>query len=480
MTKRDHELRTTGPTLEFFGAAGTVTGSRTLVTNGTQRVLVDCGMFQGERAIRERNWEEPRFRAGSVDAVLVTHAHLDHAGYLPRLVKEGFRGKIYCTAPTAELLRVMLLDSANLQEEDAEYLNRKGYTRHRPALPLYTVEDVERAMLQVRGVPFHRILDLGGGVRARFLDAGHILGSAMILLELAGDEGTVRVVFSGDLGRYDMPLHRDPTRLPSCDALVVESTYGDTTHARTPLADQIRGPILQTLKRGGTVLIPSFAMARTQMVALMLRELMADGELPEIPIHIDSPMATEITKIYNRYLGSEYLDYDIPGASIGTLFPRSVRFHRTVDESRLINNLEGPRIIIASSGMLTGGRVLHHLKRLLPDRRNLVAMVGYQAPGTRGRDLIDGAKVLRIHGREVPVEARVIELTGLSAHADQGELMRWIRSGSEVPPAIFLNHGEEEGSRGLARRIKSELGFEPYIAGDGQEYDLGWLLHARE
>lgn len=480
MSKRDLDQPSLGPTLAFHGAAGTVTGSRTLVTNGTQRVLVDCGMFQGERAIRERNWEEPRFRAGSVDAVLVTHAHLDHAGYLPRFVKEGFRGKIYCTAPTAELLRVMLLDSASLQEEDAEYLNRKGYSRHKPALPLYTVDDAERAMLQVRGVPFHRVLDLGGGIRARFLDAGHILGSAMILLELAGEDGTVRVVFSGDVGRYDMPLHRDPARLPACDALVVESTYGDTTHARTPLVDQIRGPILQTLKRGGTVLIPSFAMARTQMVALMLRELMADGELPQIPIHIDSPMATEITKIYNRYLGSEYLDYDIPGATIGTLFPRSVRFHRTVDESRLINDLEGPRIIIASSGMLTGGRVLHHLKRLLPDRRNLVAMVGYQAPGTRGRDLLEGAKVLRIHGREVPVAARVIELTGLSAHADQGELMRWIRSGPEAPPAIFLNHGEEDGARGLARRIKSELGFDPFVAGDGQEYDLGWLLHARE
>ncbi len=478
MTRQDAPADS-GPTIGFHGAAGTVTGSRTLITNGTQRVLIDCGMFQGDRELRERNWAAPQFRPGSVDAVLVTHAHLDHSGYLPRLVKEGFAGKIYCTAPTAELLRVMLLDSASLQEEDAEYLNRKGYSRHKPALPLYTVEDVERTMLRVRSVPFHRILDLGGGIRARFFDAGHILGSAIILLELHRDEGLIRIVFSGDLGRYDMPLHRDPARLPACDALVVESTYGDRTHIRTPLVEQLRGPILQTLKRGGTVLIPSFAMARTQMVTLMLRELMADGELPQIPIHIDSPMATEITKIYNRYLGSEYLDYEIPGASTGTLFPRSVRFHRTVDESRLINDLEGPRIIIASSGMLTGGRVLHHLKRLLPDRRNLVAMVGYQAPGTRGRDLIEGARVLRIHGQNVPVEARVITLTGLSAHADQNELMRWIRSGAEVPPAIFLNHGEDEGARGLARRIKSELGFEPYIPEHGQEYDLGWLLHAR-
>ncbi len=465
--------------IAFHGGAGTVTGSRTVVTLGKHRVLVDCGLFQGERELRERNWAEPQFRPGSIDAVLVTHAHLDHAGYLPRLVKEGFRGHIFCTAPTAELLRVMLLDSAKIQEEDAEYANKKQFSRHHPALPLYTVEDVARTMLQVRGVAFRRWLDLGGGIRARFFDAGHILGSAMILLELSHEGRAASVLFSGDLGRYGMPLHRDPQPRPHTEALVLESTYGDRKHDRTPLADQIRGPILQTLKRGGTVLIPSFAMARTQVVALMLRELMADRELPQIPIHVDSPMATEITKIYNRYLGSEYLDADIQGATVGTLFPRMVRFHNTVEESRLLNDMTGPRIIIASSGMLTGGRVLHHLKRLLPDRRNLVAMVGYQAAGTRGRELLEGAKALRIHGETVAVEARVVELHGLSAHADQDEILRWLRTGAELPRAIFLNHGEPEGSRGLAHRIKSDLGMTAYVVGQDQEYGLDWLMDER-
>ena len=473
-----HDEATQVARIAFHGGAGTVTGSRTVVSLGSQRVLVDCGLFQGERDLRERNWAEPQFRPGSIDAVLITHAHLDHSGYLPRLVKEGFRGHIFCTAPTAELLRVILLDSAKIQEEDAEYANKRQFSRHHPALPLYSVEDVERTMLRVRGVPFRRWLDLGAGIRARFFDAGHILGSAMALVELSHEGRTAKILFSGDLGRYDMPLHRDPQPRLHSDALVIESTYGDRKHDRTPLVDQIRGPILQTLKRGGTVLVPSFAMARTQVVAFMLRELMADRELPQIPIHVDSPMATEITKIYNRYLGSEYLDPDIPGATSGSLFPPAVRFHNTVPESRLLNDMPGPRIIIASSGMLTGGRVLHHLKRLLPDGRNLVAMVGYQAVGTRGRDLVEGAKTIRIHGEAIPVAARVVELHGLSAHADQDESLRWIRSGAETPRAIFINHGEPEGAKGLARRIKSELGVEPFVVGQDQEYGLDWLMEA--
>jgi metallo-beta-lactamase family protein len=476
MTREHEPPAGDGPRIAFHGAVGTVTGSRTVVTLGKQRVLIDCGMFQGERELRERNWEQPEFRPGSIDATLITHAHLDHAGYIPRLVREGFRGPIFCTPATAELSQVLLLDSAHIQEEDAEYANRKGFSRHRPALPLYTEQDVEKALAHFRSVPYRRWLDLGGGIRARFFNSGHILGSSMILVELRQEGRTARLLFSGDLGRYDMPLHTDPDPLPACDALVVESTYGDRTHDRTPLIDQLRGPFLSTLKRGGTVLIPSFATARAQLVVLMLRDLMRDGDLPQIPIHVDSPMATEVTKIYNRYLGSEYLDVDIPGAQMGTLFPRMVRFHNTVQESRVLNDMPGPRIIIASSGMLTGGRVLHHLKRLLPDRKNLVAMVGYQAEGTRGRELLAGASSLRIHGEDVPVAAKVIELTGLSAHADQEELLRWMRSGANPPRAIFINHGEPQAAKTFAHRIKSELGIEPYVPGLGQEYSLGWLL----
>jgi metallo-beta-lactamase family protein len=462
--------------LSFNGGAGTVTGSRYLLEAGGRRLLVDCGMFQGLKELRLLNWRRPEFDPHTIDAMLLTHAHIDHAGYIPRLVREGFRGPIYCTPPTIDLSKVLLLDAAKLQEEDAEYANRKGYSKHAPAQPLYTAKDVDVALGRFERLDYGDWRDFGGGVRARMQNSGHILGAASIEFEMAAPDAPCRIVFSGDLGRYGAELHTDPEPLPATDALVIESTYGDRVHDETPLIDQIRQPFQETFERGGTVLIPSFALARTQLVTLMLGELMDARELPRVPVHVDSPMATEITRIYNRYLESGDLDSGLEDGDGSKLLPREVKFHRTVDESKTLNRLGGPRIIISSSGMLTGGRVLHHLERLAPDPKNLVVLVGYQAPGTRGRALRDGAQSLRMHGQDIPVRAKVLNVEGMSAHADSNGLMRWLRSGPSLPRVAFVTHGEPESSAAFAQRIGAEAGVTSLTPHMGQQFDLREML----
>jgi metallo-beta-lactamase family protein len=428
-------------TLAFHGAAGTVTGSRFLLDSGEARILVDCGQFQGLKELRLRNWEKPPFNQRELEAVVLTHAHIDHSGMLPRLVKEGFRGAIYATPATADLAEVLLLDAARLQEEDAEYANRKGFSKHRPALPLFTVEDARHALSLFRPLPYGRALALPG-MTVRLHNAGHILGAAYAEVEMTRHSHTL--VFSGDLGRYDVPLHRDPEPLPACDTLVLESTYGDREHDHEPLLDQLEGAVSRTLARGGIVLIPAFAVARAQLLTLLLGRLIGAGRIPKVPVHIDSPMAIDATEIYRRYANEVHLDEEISGRRGGDLFPETVRFHRTVDESRALNDLRGPRIIISSSGMLSGGRVLHHLRRLGPDPANLILLAGYQAAGTRGRALLEGARFVRVHGGDVEVRARVLNLDGLSAHADRGELLRWVSSGERQPETVFLVHGEPD------------------------------------
>ena len=458
-------------TLAFHGGAGTVTGSRYLVTAGERTIEVDAGLFQGLKQLRLMNWSGPSFGPRDVDAMLLTHAHIDHIGYLPRLVRLGFRGPVFCTRPTAELAEILLLDSARLQEEDAEYANRKGFSRHRPALPLYTENDVRDALRHLRPVDYGHRLDLGGGIHARFQDAGHILGSASVEMEAPGHDGRdVTIVFSGDLGRYDMPLQADPKPPPPCDALVLESTYGDRQHDPRPLIDQVRGPFGRVIRSGGTILIPSFAVARVQLVALLLTELMESGQLQRVPIHVDSPMATEVTAVYARYRDSEYLDPELPRARTHDV--PHIRFHRTVAESKALNELRGPRIIISSSGMLTGGRVLHHLRRLAPDPGNLIALVGYQAAGTRGRALEDGAKTVRMHGQDIPVRASVLSIQGLSAHADSDDLVRWVGSAASRPGRVFVTHGEPEASAALARRLRHELKLQVAAPALGEEFEL--------
>jgi metallo-beta-lactamase family protein len=367
----------------------------------------------------------------------------------------------------------MLLDAAKIQEDDAEYANKKGFSKHKPALPLYTTEDAERALELLSPIPYEEWLELGDGVSFRFLNVGHILGSAMVEMRVPATGREIKLLFSGDVGRYDVPLHSDPSPPPACDMLVVESTYGNRTHEAAPIKEQIRKPFLEVFERGGTILIPSFAVGRTQLITLMLRELINDRELPDIPIHIDSPMAVDATRIYSGHLGDLSLDEDLIEDGRSRLFPRNVQFHRSVAESKKLNQLSGPRIVVSASGMLTAGRVLHHLHRLLPDPGNLIMLVGYQAAGTRGRALLEGAKKLKIHGEQVPVRAEFLQLAGLSAHADSDELIRWIRSGENVPSTIFVTHGEPKASQAFAQRIEEEMDVLPVVPELEDSFDLG-------
>jgi len=472
------------PRLTFHGAAGTVTGSRHLLEAAGLRVLVDCGLFQGLKKLRLLNWEPPGFEPGFLDHVILTHAHIDHTGWVPRLVQYGYRGPLHCTPPTAELAEIMLMDAAHLQEEDAAYANKRGFSKHDPAEPLYTSMDALAALKLLAPTPVDRWLDLGPGMRVRFGNSGHILGAAFVEIRLAHEHlaeppagetvhpGETTLVFSGDLGRYGVPLHTDPEPRPACDVLVIESTYGDRVHEREPVLSQIRDAFAATVRRRGVVLIPSFAVGRAQLIGLILRDLMREGDLPDVPIHIDSPMAIDATLIYSRHLYDGNLDPDITEDGRSRLFPRHVHLHRTVHESKRLNTMEGPRVIIASSGMMTGGRILHHLVRRLPDHNTLVLLTGYQAVGTRGRALQDGATALRMHGQEVPVNAAVMTVEGLSSHADRGELLRWVATESRPPRRVFVVHGEPDQAAHLAGRLRQATGAEITVPGLNDSFEL--------
>ncbi len=450
--------------LTFHGAARTVTGSRHLLEAGGQRVLVDCGLFQGLKKLRELNWEDPGFEPGFLDHLVLTHAHIDHTGYTPRLMQYGFQGDIHCTPATAELIELMLMDSAHIQEEDAAYANKRGYSKHHPAEPLYTSIHALQALKLVKPTRFNKWVKLSARVKFRLINSGHILGAAFVEFRIAEkmkdsvhpDE--ITVVFSGDLGRYDVPLHSDPEPLPDCDILIVESTYGKRKHDKVSMLDQIREDFERTIHKKGVVLMPSFAVGRTQMVTLILRDLMIGGDLEEIPIHIDSPMAIDATAIYSRHLYESNLDKEITLDGRNRLFPFEVHLHRTVHESKQLNEMRGPRVIIAASGMMTGGRIIHHLKRRLPDRHNLILLTGYQAVGTRGRALQDGADTLKMHGKRVEVNAHVATIQGLSSHGDSDEIMRWIDTAERKPSKVFVVHGEIESAKALADRIHKKFG----------------------
>ena len=444
-------------TLSFHGGAGTVTGSKYLLDTGKTRLLIDAGLFQGLKKLRLLNWRQPPFDSSNIDALLLTHAHIDHGGYLPRLVRMGFSSPVFTTPASRDLAKLLLMDAAKIQEEDARYANKKGYSKHRPALPLYTAEDSEAACDLMRPVDFGKWFEVGKDTRIRFLNMGHILGSAMIEVHVRKDGDPLRIVFSGDVGRYDVPLHSNPDPLPECDYLVVESTYGDRNHNHAPVEDQIREALIRCIERGGTALIPSFAVGRTQLVTLSLRRLINEGKLPDIPIHIDSPMAVNATEIYSDHINDHTLDATLTDDGRSRLFPSNVHFSRTVKESKALNRMAGPRIVISASGMLTAGRVLHHLKRLLPDPKNLVMLVGYQAAGTRGRKMMEGGDTIKIHGEHVPVRAEFIPLGGLSAHADRDELLRWVKSGSRVPHTVFVTHGEEDSANAFAKLLHDEI-----------------------
>lgn len=467
------------PTLSFHGGVGTVTGSRHLLTTASTSVLVDAGLFQGLKNLRKMNWEEPRFSASGLDHVLLTHAHIDHSGYLPRLVRNGLRCPIHCTRATYDLAHLMLMDAAKIQEEDARYANKKGFSRHRPALPLYTSEDAEKTLNLLQPIDYGDWLRLSDDIQVRFLNAGHILGAAMIEAHVQTAQKKIRIVFSGDVGRYGAPLHSDPDPLPDCHFLVLESTYGNRNHKGESMENQIRDAVIDCVDRKGTILIPAFAVGRSQLVTLILRQLIKAGRLPEVPIHIDSPMAVNATKIYSKHIQDLSLDDSLVDDGRSRLFPDNVQFHRSVEESKQLNRLSGPRIVISSSGMLSAGRVLHHLKRLLPDKRNLIMLVGYQAAGTRGRKMIDGNESIRVHGDDIPVRAEFIPVNGLSAHADKDELLRYVKSAGgsqEQPDTVFVTHGERRAANALSGELHDTLGSRTFVPKMHDAFDLVELL----
>jgi metallo-beta-lactamase family protein len=444
-----------------------VSGSRHLLETDRHRVLIDCGLFQGEKRLRERNWERFPVPADSLDAVVLTHGHIDHSGWLPRLVREGFKGPILMTPATADLLGLLLYDSAKCQEEDAVYANRKGYAKHRPALPLYDERDVDRTLRLVKDVPRGQWFDPAPGVRCRYHEAGHMLGSSFIETEV----DSRRIVFSGDVGRYDAPLYKDPAPPPACDYLVCESTYGDRDHPAVRPLDDLEAATKEAFARGGMMLVASFAIGRCQQLVYLLRTLMAAGRLPEIPVWIDSPMAVEATEVFRRHVQEhDFTEARMQGVSESLASPW-VRMARTADESKAINGHAGAGIVIASSGMMNGGRILHHLARRLPDPRTTVLVAGFQAAGTRGRTLIEGAEFLRIHGRDIPVRAAVKRVDALSGHGDRGEIGRWLAS-MPAPRRVFLVHGEPPAARGMADHLRATLGWESTIPSIGDAFDL--------
>lgn len=458
-------------TLTFLGATRTVTGSRFLVTSGDTRILVDAGLFQGDAKDRQLNWKPFPIDPATLTAVILTHAHLDHCGYLPLLVARGYSGKIYATQNTRRLAEVTLRDSGRIQEEDAKFAARRGYSEHKPPLPLYTEQDAINAIGRFSEVEFRTEVDLGGGAVATFLPAGHILGAAFVELTIAGK----RILFSGDLGRPEHPALVGPDPVPTgrFDALLTESTYGDRVH-ETPTEDFER-IITTTIERGGSVLIPAFAVDRTEVILMKLRELMTAGRIPRVPVFADSPMALSSLDFYREAISarSPEVRADVADEWAGKdpFDPGTLREMRSVEQSKSLNDVHTPCIIVSASGMATGGRVVHHLAHMLPDPKNTVVLVGYQAQGTRGRLLLQGEPEVRIHGEMVPVRAEIASIETFSVHADGDEILDWLRGAEHIERA-FVIHGEQEAAEAFAKRLQAELGLDAAVPEPGQTVSL--------
>lgn len=447
--------------LEFLGATRTVTGSRHLVEVDGYRVLVDCGLFQGLKELRLRNWDPFPVDPATIDAVILTHAHIDHSGYLPKLVKEGFGGKVYATPATAELARIMLPDSARLQEEEADYANKVGSSKHRPALPLYTEREASDALRLLVSVNYRKRVNLTKKLSFQFINAGHILGSSFVRMALEMPDGSEKtILLTGDIGRYNEPIIHDPTPIEEADYVVLESTYGDREHPDLDVRETLARIVNETVARGGHLLIPAFAVGRTQTLLYHLRALEEEGRIPSIPVYVDSPMAASATRLYLNHKEEHDLEMkDLMDDRRNPLAPKRFNLARTRQESKSITDLEEPTIVISASGMCTGGRILHHLRRRLPDERNTVLFVGFQALGTRGRRILDGEKEIRIFGEMIPVRAKVEILENLSAHGDYHEILRWLGGFRRAPKKVFLVHGEPEAAESLRRKIVEQFGW---------------------
>ncbi|WP_248795488.1 MBL fold metallo-hydrolase RNA specificity domain-containing protein [Pseudomonas sp. MWU13-2105] len=436
--------------MTFLGAAGTVTGSKYLLEHHGKHVLIDCGLFQGYKQLRLHNWDAFGLPVRDLDAIVLTHAHLDHSGYLPVLVRNGYRGPIYATAATCELVKILLLDSGRLQEEEAEFANRHGFSKHDPALPLYTEQDAEQALKLLRPLALHHKVDIAPQMSLQLRGAGHILGAASV--EIVADG--VTLVCSGDLGRPNDPLMFAPETIEQADYLLVESTYGDRHHSVEDPEEKLAEVITRTALRHGITLVPSFAVGRAQLLMYYLYRLKQKHAIPDLPIYLNSPMATDVTRLYERFRDEHRLSpEECRGMCEGTHFVHSTQESIDLDQQRI------PAVIIAASGMATGGRVLHHLKTLAPNPLNTLLIPGFQAGGTRGAHIVAGAPSVRIHGQDVPIRAEVVQMDSLSAHADADEIIQWLRSFKRPPKHTYVVHGEPNAADVLRQRISRELGW---------------------
>jgi len=449
--------------LSFLGGAGTVTGSKYLVQNGDSQILIDCGLFQGLKALRLKNWAPFPISPRSIEAIVLTHAHLDHSGYLPLLVKHGFAGPVFCSDATADLCAILLPDSGHLQEKDAEFANRHGFSKHKPALPLYTEADARTALTHLTSMPFDQERTLPSGAVIRLRRAGHILGAASIELDWTG----TRIVFSGDIGRYDDATMVDPAPVERANYLLVESTYGNRRHQKGDPVDVLDQIISKTVGRGGSVIIPAFAVGRAQSLLFHLHKLKSRGRLANVPVFLDSPMAIDASEIFCRRTQDQKLSEAECRQACAV-----AQYVRSVDESKALTANPMPKVIISASGMATGGRVLHHLKAYAPDHKSTILFAGFQAGGTRGAAMLAGAQAIKIHGQQVSVRAEVSNLDMLSAHADADEILRWLSGFKTAPRTTFITHGELTAADALGQRIEVELGWSCTVPEHGQKVEL--------
>jgi metallo-beta-lactamase family protein len=459
--------------LTFLGANGTVTGSRFLLDAEKTKLLIDCGLFQGLKQDRLKNWEPFPIPPAEIDRVLLTHAHLDHSGYLPRFVKQGFTGKVYCTWSTFDLCRIMLRDSGHLQEEDAYWANKKKFSKHEPALPLYTVKDAENSLKSFDPVFYGQDLFVTDSLRVKFRDAGHILGSAFVDIKNTSNQRVRKILFSGDIGRPSRPILRDPVQVFEVDYLVLESTYGDRLHDSKPPEEELARIINESVKRGGSLVIPSFAVGRTQELLYCIRELEEQGKISSLPVYVDSPMAIDATIVFEK----RKADYDMESKVLelegkNVLKTRQIKFCRSTEESKQLDALKNPGIIISASGMVEGGRILHHLAHRLPNPQNTVLFIGFQAAGTRGRTIVEGKPTVKMHGQQIPIRAKIENISGFSAHADYNETLAWLMGFNRPPFRTFIVHGEPAAAEALAGKIMSKFGWDVIIPKFKESFEI--------
>jgi metallo-beta-lactamase family protein len=459
--------------LTFLGATGTVTGSKYLLEAGGERLLIDCGLFQGLKELRLRNWSPLPIPPSSIQWLVLTHAHLDHTGYIPRLMKDGFKGQIYASPATVDLSKLLLPDSGHLQEEDAAYANKKGFSKHEPALPLYTSDEAVKSLESFRAIDESKPLELSPHFALRCFSAGHILGARILEVTVRENGSAKRILFSGDLGRFPQLILREPV-VPEdgFDIMLLESTYGDRLHPREDVGARLASIVESTAERGGTVVIPSFAVGRTQELLYLFRELIEQGKMHSLPIHVDSPMAIDITDLYRRHEEDHDLQTGgLEARGIRPFSPPDLHFDRSVEESKALNDVRYPIIIISASGMATGGRVVHHLARCLPDHRNTILFVGFQGAGTRGR-LIQAGQPVKMFGQSVPIRAEIETLDNLSGHADYGEILGWLHKFQKPPGKTFLVHGEPAAAESLRQKVAQELHWDVSVASYLQKVQL--------